>query len=187
MSRCTLRLLSGHSYGGVLVTHALTRRPGLFRAFLAQSPYLAAPIAEPLLVGPHDGLVAFFRERWPLPVELLSGGGSGAFAAHLDRLENELGYPVRYSEGAFQRAAQGLLNGGDVKGAAEAAGLYVDHHPRSPVAHFLRGAALASGGQREAGIEAIEKAITLFDADPDPSQRPLRANMQRVLGQLRGD
>lgn len=245
-----LRLLSGHSYGGVFVTHALGRRPGLFRAFLAQSPYLDVSIADPLLqqlqsrldggdeagayyfanlgdeaeleagfdrleailegsramgpkarlqreadlrhmstpmVGLHDGLVGFFRDHWPLPAGVLSGGGSEALAAHLDRLQDDLGYPVRYAEGAFQRATQGLLNGGDVKGAAESAGLYVEHHPRSPVAHFLRGAALASGGQRQAGIEAIEKAIALFDADPDPSQAPLRANMQRVLGQLRGD
>lgn len=44
-----LRLVSGHSYGGLLVIQALTQRPGLFRAHLGQSPYLDRAIGGPLL------------------------------------------------------------------------------------------------------------------------------------------
>ncbi len=43
------RLVSGHSLGGVFVTHAMITRPGLFRVHLAQSPYLIEAIAAPLL------------------------------------------------------------------------------------------------------------------------------------------
>lgn len=244
-----LRLISGHSYGGVLVTHALSRRPALFRAYLAQSPYLdeatAAPVVAELekglrrtdpqgvfyfanlgdepelaagfetlgaalegvetegltfrttreagarhmstrLVGLHDGLVWFFHDRWPLPDAVLSGGGADALARHLTELDQEFGYAVRYSEGAFQQATQGLLNSRDVAGAARAGALYVEHHPSSPVAHFLRGVALASGGRGTEGIAAIEKAIELYESEPDPSLKPLHENMQRVLRQLRG-
>lgn len=44
-----LRLVSGHSIGGVLVTHAMLTRPHLFTVYMAQSPYLVEDIAPPLL------------------------------------------------------------------------------------------------------------------------------------------
>src|SRR6056297_2339066 len=34
------RMLSGHSYGGVFVLHAMAKKPHLFQAYLTQSPFL---------------------------------------------------------------------------------------------------------------------------------------------------
>jgi len=44
-----LRLISGHSLGGVLVTHALIERGELFRGYITQSPYVVQPIGGPLV------------------------------------------------------------------------------------------------------------------------------------------
>ncbi len=44
-----LRLISGHSMGGLLVIEALVQQPGLFEGYLAQSPYLNESIGKPLL------------------------------------------------------------------------------------------------------------------------------------------
>jgi len=44
-----LRLISGHSLGGAFVTSALTERPDLFSAYLAQSPYLPGEFGEAIL------------------------------------------------------------------------------------------------------------------------------------------
>lgn len=44
-----LRLLAGHSLGGTFVTYALATRPAAFQAYLAQSPYTAGEIGDPLI------------------------------------------------------------------------------------------------------------------------------------------
>ncbi len=44
-----LRLISGHSMGGLLVIQALVQRPGLFEAYLGQSPYVDDSIGGPML------------------------------------------------------------------------------------------------------------------------------------------
>ena len=44
-----LRLLSGHSYGGVFVIHAMIERPGLFQGYFAQSPFLDQKVGDPLV------------------------------------------------------------------------------------------------------------------------------------------
>jgi len=46
-----LRVLAGHSLGGLFVTHALMARPEAFHGYLAMSPYLAGANVEPLLTG----------------------------------------------------------------------------------------------------------------------------------------
>jgi len=43
------RLISGHSFGGLLVTYAALMRPGLFDVHLAQSPYLDEALGTPLV------------------------------------------------------------------------------------------------------------------------------------------
>jgi hypothetical protein len=246
----TLRLLSGHSLGGVLVTYALAERPDLFQGYFAQSPYLDASIAavqvdrlgerlhttstldafyfanlgdEPdlapgfeqlaktvstataagfagltaheitashmstRLVGLHDALVTYFADVWPLPTEVLGGEGASALVRHLEALEKRFGESTAFSESAFQKATQGLLRAGDMAGAAKAAELYLEDYPASPVAHYLRGVSLASGGQREAGIQSIEKAIALYESAPDPALEKTYGNMKRVLARLRAD
>lgn len=57
-----LRLISGHSFGGVFVTFALMERPDLFEGYLVQSPYLDEKIGDPLLTR----LEAFLRTRGTL-------------------------------------------------------------------------------------------------------------------------
>lgn len=52
----SFRLLSGHSYGGVFVTHVLLERPGLFRGYLAQSPYMDQAIGAPIVERVPDFL-----------------------------------------------------------------------------------------------------------------------------------
>lgn len=44
-----LRVISGHSYGGLFVLHAMAERPGLFAGGLAQSPYVDAQLSAPVL------------------------------------------------------------------------------------------------------------------------------------------
>lgn len=41
--------MSGHSYGGVFVTHAMLEKPNMFQAYLAQSPYLDKAIGDPIV------------------------------------------------------------------------------------------------------------------------------------------
>lgn len=43
------KILSGHSYGGVFVTHAMLEKPDLFQAYIAQSPYYSKEIGDPLV------------------------------------------------------------------------------------------------------------------------------------------
>lgn len=51
-----LRLLSGHSYGGVFATYAMVEAPGLFHGILTQSPYLDEAIGSPLLARLPKGV-----------------------------------------------------------------------------------------------------------------------------------
>ncbi len=44
-----LRVISGHSYGGIFVTYAMLEAPDLFHGYLTQSPYLDEAFAAPLL------------------------------------------------------------------------------------------------------------------------------------------
>ncbi|MEM7053793.1 MAG: alpha/beta hydrolase-fold protein [Pseudomonadota bacterium] len=53
------RILSGHSYGGVFVTHVMARQPELFQAYLTQSPFLddaiGPAVIERLRASLHSG------------------------------------------------------------------------------------------------------------------------------------
>ncbi len=53
-----LRLISGHSLGGVFVTYAMVERPQVFQAYLTQSPYLDQTIGGPLLERVADALAS---------------------------------------------------------------------------------------------------------------------------------
>jgi pimeloyl-ACP methyl ester carboxylesterase len=44
-----VRILAGHSLGGLFVTHAFAAKPGAFRGYVAMSPYLTKEIGTPLL------------------------------------------------------------------------------------------------------------------------------------------
>ncbi len=44
-----LKILSGHSYGGVCVTFAMIEKPDMFQAYFAQSPFLDKTIGNPLV------------------------------------------------------------------------------------------------------------------------------------------
>ena len=57
-----LRLISGHSYGGLFVLHAMANRPGLFAVGLTQSPWLEIELARDVLdawdsAAPSSGFV----------------------------------------------------------------------------------------------------------------------------------
>lgn len=247
-----LRLISGHSFGGVFVTYAATVRSGVFRAFLTQSPFLDEAIGTPLidrwesaasemsdavegardayyfanlgdepdlvqnfdrvtalidrpddsirgatlvergathmttrLVGLYDGLQSYFAELWPIdPSSLLETGADG-FISHLDSLDERFGYSVRYSETAFQSAAQLFLTLQRFEEGTVVASRYVEHHPDAVLAHFLLGSALAGGGDIDRGVASIERAIALYEADPTPALAPIHQAMLTVLERIR--
>ncbi len=243
-----LRLVSGHSVGGVFVTHAMITRPGLFRVYLAQSPYLIEAIAAPLLdriattlgdrtgdgffylnlgdepnllenydrlreilangapegfewasdredgvghmgtrlVGHYAGLKGFFADRWKLPAESLEQGGGEALAAYVERLNADFGYPVLLGETSLQQATQLFFSMQDIAAAGSASELYAGYYPRSPVAHFLRANALVAGGAREEALEAVETAISLYEAKPDESLAALYQGMMQLRAGLNG-
>lgn len=56
------RVLIGHSYGGLFVSHALATRPDLFRAYLASSPWLGE-VDKPMVKAIGDRLKAGFEKR----------------------------------------------------------------------------------------------------------------------------
>lgn len=238
-----MRMVSGHSLGGLVVTYAAFRRPGLFDVHLAQSPYLDDALGTPLveeieartsvggvdsaahyfatlgdepelepnfrrisavladgsapvegnterepgashmgtrLVGLYDGLHAYFKPIWSFD------GGEGGFLAFLDALESRFGFPMLYSEAGFQREAQSLLQAGNATEAAAVSRRYVDQYPDAPIARFLLGNALAAGGDRQGAVEAVRRAVELYEADPDPAIAPLHQAMQRLLANLAG-
>ncbi len=247
-----LRLLSGHSYGGVFVTYALAERPEMFDAYLTQSPFFDQGIGNPLLqrvsdrlssnseldrffymnvgnepnleqnftrmeeilttsspdafawsssresdkthmttrlVGQYDGIERFFAEDWVLSnvIKAMIDGGPAGLDEHLERLEAQFGAPTLYAEEAFQQTTQAFLGQQDVSSAQAAAGVYVRQYPDSPVAHFLLGVSLASGGERETGLAEIEEAIRLFEAAPVAEMQPLYENMKVMRDRLGGE
>lgn len=243
-----LRLLSGHSMGGVFVTHAMITRPGLFQAHFAQSPYLTGQIAPPLLkvveealepgpagtfffmnlgdepelaphfdrlreilaataadgfewaaevedgkthmetrlVGHYDGIERFFAPRWRFPADEIADRGVAGLQAYIDRLNSAVGSPVSISQGSLQQAVQILFSVQDTDGAAAASALYVDYHPKSPIAHFLRANALAAGGARGEALRSVERAIVLYEDDPVGSLAPLYEAMKGFRTRLGG-
>lgn len=246
-----LRLISGHSFGGVFVTYAMVEHPEMFRAYLTQSPFLDRSIGGPLvervsdvlannpelnafyymnvgaepnleqnyrrmegilgtassdsfvwassheadkthmttrLVGQYEALERFFAEDWALSraVEKMVSGGTEGLDRHFDRLSRDYGHPAVYDEGAFQQTTQGFLSQQNLPYATASAQIYVRQHPASSVAHFLLGVTLASGGDQEKGLEVIETAIQLFEADPTPEMQPVYEQMKQMRQRLGG-
>ncbi len=244
-----LRILSGHSFGGLLVTYAMVEHPGTFQAYLTQSPYLDHAIGGPLLeratevlatpptartfyymnigeepdldqgfsrmemilqgatsdslvwfagrevgkthmttrlVGQYDGLARFFAKDWPQSREELMKGGFAGLQSHIDALSAKYGYPVLYNEQLFQQATQSFLSRQDVTSATASAQLYARQYPQSPVAHFLRGVALASGGKRAEAAVAMDTAVRLYEADPQPRLKAMYENMKQMQQRLGG-
>lgn len=245
-----LRLISGHSLGGVFVLHAMIQHPQIAKAYLAQSPYLNDTIGESVLehmkqafvetsnldtflymnlgdeptlspqfdrmemlladaspasfqwmteyepkethmttrlVGQYEALAGFFAEDWPLAQEELVQEGYEGLKKHIDTLSVKYGYPVLYNEQAFQQVAQLALSQQDVTSALEAAQMYVAQYSQAPTAQFLLGVSLAANGDREAALEAIETAISLYEESPDPALEPLYANMKQMQQRLGGN
>lgn len=141
------------------------------------------------MVGQYDGLERFFARDWSLSraVEVMVSGGSTALESHMDRLSTEYGQEILYGEEAFQQTTQGFLSQQDVPSANASAQVYVLQYPTSPIAHFLLGVTLASGGNRAAGLEAMETAIHLYESDPMPELAPLYENMKQMKQRLGGD
>lgn len=237
-----LRLLSGHSMGGVFVTHTMISEPDLFDAYLAQSPYLADPIGRPLLdhaesaldgttadvfyfanlgaepelspgfrrleallgsdlptgvewassieegkthmetrlVGHYDGLEHFFADHWRFSAQRVAEQGVAGLRAYIDELNAAFGYRVLVSESSLQQSVQILLTRPDATGAGEAAALYTEYYPGSPVAHFLRANASAASGAEADALRSVERAIELYEADPDESLAPVYQAMLRL-------
>lgn len=230
-----LRLLSGHSYGGVFVTHAMAARPDAFAGYFAQSPYLDVGVGDALvdhvsdraaegelsdahyhatlgdepalsanyerlgavlsdagaeavlardaseshmttrLLGLYAALEQFFAETWPW-----SPASGTDLVDHVDGLSDRYGYPVRYSASAFQLAVQQKLSGGAPDEALDVARVYVDHHPRSVLAHYLLGSARASTGDAPGAVAAFDDALALFEAAPRPDLVPIRDAMRQM-------
>lgn len=246
-----LRLVSGHSVGGLLVIHALLQRPGLFDAHLGQSPYLDETVGSPLmerlaarsssagessartseafyyfnlgdepqlaprfgrlqpllaqshngiteietnkghmetrLVGHYKGLELFFADTWRFSPESHMKKGSDDFTAYVSHLNSTFGYKVLLGESLFQAAVQKLFSTQDVAGARAIGDLYVDYHPRSPIAHFLLANARAATGSREDALRSIDSAISLFEAAPKEELATLYQAMQQLQTSLRGN
>jgi len=250
-----LRLVSGHSLGGLFTTWAMASGSDLAAGWLAQSPYLVPPVgqsvldavsamdlspgagsasagdetfyyanlgAEPdisanfdaleeqlsgadasrltwnlermpseghmstRLIGLYDGLSGYFEDFWSMPSAALVEGGVDGLSAHVDRLAERFGFAVLYSEQPFQELTQRFLQQRDVASARAAAALYVKHHDPSVVAHFLHGVALASSGQQAEGLEEVNRAISLYEANPNPDLAPMYAQLQQLRSQLGG-
>ena len=244
-----LRLLSGHSMGGVLVTYTMINRANLFQGYLTQSPYLEASLGDPLLealektlaseqnldtyfyanlgdepnlephygrmesiltnassnafkwssrrahgkthmttrlVGQYDALEDFFEEDWPLDTAQLSTDGFEVLENHLARLSEKYGYSVLYSEQLFQQSTQQFLTAQNLPAATKSAELYVSQYQASPLAHFLLGVSLASGGKRDAALMSINTAISLYEHNPEPSLQPVYHQMKQIQVQLGG-
>ncbi len=250
-----LRLVSGHSLGGLFTTWAMASGSDLAVGWLAQSPYLVPPVGQSVLdavsamdlspgagsasaseetfyyanlgdepdisanfdaleeqlsgadasaltwslermpaeghmstrlIGLYDGLSGYFEGVWGMPSAALVEGGVDGLAAHVDGLAERFGYAVLYSEQPFQELTQRFLQQRDVASARAAAALYVKHHDPSVVAHFLHGVALASSGQQAEGLEEVNRAISLYEANPDPDLAPMYAQLQQLRSQLGG-
>lgn len=250
-----LRLISGHSMGGLLVIHALFLRPGLFEGHLGQSPYVNDAVGRPYLerlqisgptdprpkeagdsrafyyfnlgeepqlaqnferlqslleelgsgrrdargateveagkghmetrlMGHYKGLERFFAEAWRFSFDGLLEQGASAFLSHVDRVNSAYGYRVLLGESLFQGAIQALFTNQNVSGAQRVSDLYVEYHPRSPVAHFLLANARASTGASNAALDAVQRAIALYDAEPAEELAPLYEAMKRLESSL---
>ena len=83
-----LRVLTGHSYGGVFVTHAMLERPEAFSAYLAQSPFLDDEIGGSLLARAAEelGKPADRRSQDPRVRFYATLGDEPALSSHFDRL-----------------------------------------------------------------------------------------------------
>ena len=138
------------------------------------------------LVGLYAGLEGFFKRSWRLAPSALGDTGFAGLESHLGALSADYGYPVLYGEREFQEATQHFFAQRDIESATESARLYTRHHAESPLAHFLLALALASGGDREGGIESIDTAIRLYEADPVTRLKPVYDNMQVLRGRLSG-
>ncbi len=135
-----LRLISGHSYGGALVIYAMAERPELFRAYLAQSPFLDPTVGGPLVDKVSGSLSSsalddafFFMNLGAEPAleptfarmeELLQGRTSGSFAWFARRLPEQTHMTTRMlglyeglerffaEEWTLPNAVQALIDGG---------------------------------------------------------------------------
>ena len=244
-----LRLISGHSMGGILVTYALTERVGLFHGYLTQSPYLDTSIGIPLLAkleaslasnkeldayfymnlgnepnleaqyvqletilqgaespafewvshreqnenhmttrlkGHYAALETFFASDWPLEISSLQSGGFESLENHINQLSSKYGYNILYSEQIFQQSTQQFLTMQNLPAARQAASLYVAQYETSPLAHFLLGVSLASGGQRDDALTSINTAISLYEQNPNPQLQPVYNQMKQIQMQLGG-
>jgi len=138
------------------------------------------------LAGLHDGLVAYFEDAWSLDPARLAEGGTGAFDAHLERIEARMGFLPPLGESMYQRAIPVLLQSGDIPSAQEVALRYAEQYHDAPTAHFLLANVRAAAGDREGAIEAITDAIRIHEADPDPRLAGLHPAMQALLARLGG-
>ncbi len=86
----------------------------------------------------------------------------------------------------YQQATQVMLSQQNIAGATAAARRYVTQYSRSPIAHFLLGSALASGGVRDDALRAMETAITLYEQDPKPDLAPIYEAMKSTRERLAG-
>lgn len=82
-----LRVLAGHSFGGLFAVHALSSRPGLFRGMISASPALQWD--DDLAIRAVESLI---RDRSELPMTLVVTAGNEAeqLVSSIRRLEKTL-------------------------------------------------------------------------------------------------
>lgn len=242
-----LRLVSGHSVGGIFSIYAMLQQPGLFQGYLAQSPYLQPPVQPMLnegiqafdednaelnkyfymnlgdepdlanafeqvqteleanlpqnfrmaaerspgethmttrLVGHYQGLKGFFADHWPLSQQQIVASGGEGVKAHVEALSKRYGYPVRYSEQPLIQAVQIFLSQKQAEPGLTVARLYTEQYPSSPLAHFLLANGLILSGDQASAVSAVDKAISLYEQEPDPKLEQLYPVMKNLKQQL---
>ena len=207
-----LRVLSGHSLGGLFALHVPASAPDAFDAYLAASPSAdwddglvvkeLAPGFERLGAArfPEDGHglvplpttvqgLRFTFDGYLPPLDPDTGRYAGSLEdleAHYRALSTRLGYQVLPPEGLVNLLGYQRLGEGRIGEAVAAFQANVRRHPGSANAHDSLGEALEASGRLADAASAYERAVELGEASGSrllPEYRKHLRAAQRRLGE----
>ncbi|HSR53465.1 MAG TPA: alpha/beta hydrolase-fold protein [Acidobacteriota bacterium] len=187
-----VRILAGHSFGGLFVLDTLIKRPEAFQGFLVLSPSLwfngkahldqlrSAPPQHPMfgrfvffaigdegprMNGPFEELLKILGEKSPLPSRWTARHFPGD--NHWEMALTSLRAGLRQYAAPFTEVAEGILTVEELDERYQALDrLYGIEMPRTPFSFVSLARGLEERGETEAALDIYAVASERFPEDP---------------------